>query len=284
MRHRSGTSQRGFQGSSATGRRAAMIAIVMLATAACRSASTSTPHFTGDAVLVQFASEGGFIAPVAVDQRVPTVTVLGDGTVVTPAAVPAIYPGPAVAPLVQAHISAAQITKLLVDARRLGLRGRPLDFGHPTISDMPTTKLSIGDGTRIVAVQSAYALGEGSPDSGLTAPQRAARRALQSFIDELGRLPSGDRAFVPRAVAVFTLERGTASPTPTEPSLSWPIRTRPTVAVTDISSCVVVTGSEVATLLGTLARANENTRWQVGDHTLALAFRPLAAPAAGCTL
>jgi hypothetical protein len=214
-------------------------------------------------------------------RQIPSVTVLGDGSVITPGAVAAIYPGPAIAPLLVGHISPARIRQLVADARRLGLLAGTLDFGRSGIADAGTTTVRIGDGTRVVAVQSAYALGYDTSDVGLTAPQRAARRALQSFVNELHSLPAGERAFSPQAVAVFTFTG--AIPSPAQPAQRWPIATLPAPGGRSEVGCVVVKGAEVVPLLAVLAQANENTPWRVGARTMSLGFRPLVPGDAGCT-
>lgn len=278
-------------GSRRTAGRVVLVALVAVGSAACGSASkpTSGPTSTttpvrnpADAVIVEVAEAGGFIAPIGRVGQVASVTVFGDGSVITPAAVMTIYPGPAIVRLAEGHISPAQIKRLLADAGRLGLLAGPLDFGRPGVSDMGTTTVRIGDGTRIVVVQSAYALGFDTAGAGLTGPQRAARRALQSFIKEVQALPGNRRAFTPRAVAVFTLE-GSIGPTAPSPR-PWPIATRPAPTTSGQFGCVVVKGAEVATLLGALAHANENTPWRVGARTLTLGFRPLVTSNAACTL
>ncbi|HEY5013548.1 MAG TPA: hypothetical protein VIK61_12695 [Acidimicrobiia bacterium] len=269
--------------------RAAVVILVAVGSAACGSASKSTGGppsttapvaFPPGAVIAQVVERDGFIAPNVRARQMPSVTVLGDGSVITPAAVPAIYPGPAIAPLQQGHISPAQVARLLADARRLGLLGRPLDFGRPAVTDLGTTVVRIGDGTHAMSVQSAYALRNDLPVTGLTASQRTARRALQSFVDELQSLPRGDRVFSPRGVAVFTLTG--AIPPPAQSPRPWPIATRPRAIAAGGLGCIVVKGAELAPLLGSLAQANENTPWLVGGHTLWLAFRPLVAGDEGC--
>ena len=289
-----------LEGSRAAGRgprrgaaRAALVVVVAIGAGACGSASKSTggtPSTTApvavapDAVVAQVVVRGGFIGPNVLARRVPSVTVLGDGSVVTPGVVPAIAPGPAIVPLQRGHISDSQIARLIADARGLGLLGGPLDFGQPTVSDLGTTIVRIGDGTHPAAIHSAYAFGIGSPTSGLTGPQRDARRALQSFVAELQALPRGDRTFPPRAVAVFTLSGAISGPV--QAPRPWPVATRPRSSTAGEPGCVVVRGADVAPLLAALAHANENTPWIVAGHRLWLAFRPLAAAAAGdgCTL
>jgi hypothetical protein len=268
---------------------AVSVVLVAFGAAACGSASTprgGTPSttapvvFAPDAVIAQVVVRGGFVAPNVQARQMPSVTVLGDGSVVTPAAVAEIYPGPAIAPLQVGHISPAQVARLLADARRLGLLGGSLDFGRPSVTDLGTTVVRIADGTHAVAVQSAYALEKDLPLHGLTGTQRSARRALLSFVDELRSLPGGDRAFSPRGVAVFTLPG--AMPPPAQPHRSWPIATRPRGITAGVLGCIVVKGAEVAPLLGALAHANENTPWLVDGRTLSLAFRPLVTADEGC--
>jgi hypothetical protein len=271
--------------------RAALVVLVAVGAAACGStskptrgsSSTTTPvRFAPNAVIVQVANAGGFVGPIGRVRQIASVTVLGDGSVITPAVVAAIYPGSAIVPLNEGQISTAQIGKLLADAGHLGLLAGPLDFGRPGVSDMGTTTVRIGDGTRIVVVQSAYALDFTTADGNLTGPQRAARSALQTFIKEVEALPRGRRTFTPSAVAVFTLEGSGAPAAP--PPLVWPIATRPAPTSSGESGCIIVKGPEVTTLLEALTHATEITRWKVGAQTLTLGFRPLITSDAACTL
>jgi hypothetical protein len=287
-RHTKGDSHHGSHGIAS---RVAMVAVAAISSAACGSASTpsrgptstTTPgRFAPNTVIVEIATGGGFISPIGRVGQGASVTVLGDGTVVTPAPVAMIYPGPAIAPLQEGHISAARIGALLADADHLGLLAGPLDFGRPGVSDMGTTTVRIDDGTRVV-VQSAYALDFDTANGNLTSAQRAARSALQSFVKEVQALPSGARIFSPRAVAVFTFE-GSTAPTPASPTRAWPIATQPAAPMSGRPGCVVVRGAEVATLLAALAQARENTPWRVGTRTLRLGFRPLVTSDAPCTL
>src|SRR5690554_4032584 len=87
-----------------------LVALAVLA-AACGDDDTVTtgngaPPPGAAEVAVQVIVDGGFV-PVQVALRtIPTVTILSDGTVITPALVPMIYPGPAIAPLQAGTITA----------------------------------------------------------------------------------------------------------------------------------------------------------------------------------
>jgi hypothetical protein len=276
---RSGTVQRAALRAAS---RIALTALVATGSAFGSASNAVAVRFAPDAVVAQVADRGGFTGLVGLAHQIASVTVLGDGSVITPAPVPAMYPGPAITPLRAGHISQSQIRTLLVDAGRLGLLARPLDFGSPRVSDLGQTTVSIDDGTRTV-VQSAYALAFDTEDADLTSPQRHARHALETFIKELNALPTGQQSFTPRAVAVFTIDHNAFPKLPAATPRRWPIATLPAMTAPTHARCVIVKGAEVAPLLAALSDANEITPWQVGARTLELAFKPLL-PGDACIL
>ena len=230
-------------------------------------------------VVVQILVGGGFVPLESAVTTVPMATVLGDGTLVTPAAVPAIYPGPALGPLQAVTLTAKEVDDLVAKADRLGLLKGTLAFGQPSVADAPSTQVTIvanGASHR----HDAYALG--MDGFGLSGAEVANRKALSTFVDAVTGLRPGERAWAPPAIAVYALGRYTADPQLPQPPVAWPLRPLPAATDAAARPCVIVEGADLATLAPALARANARTPWVVNGVQTALAFRPVVPGQPGC--
>ena len=96
------------------------------ATAQVREAAISHPT-AATRVVLRVSSGGGFVAPQTNLRALPSFTLYGDGTVIVPGAVPQIFPGPAIDPLVRRKLDERQVQALLARARRAGLLARGRD-------------------------------------------------------------------------------------------------------------------------------------------------------------
>ena len=238
-----------------------------------------------DDVVVQVMVAGGFVPVEASLTAVPTLTVLGDGTVITQAPVPAIYPGPAIVPLQAATADARTVDGLVRRAAELGLLAGPLEFGRPPVADAPDTTVTVvADGQ--THTHSAYALGIAddrarSGRSGLSEQELANRRALSEFLTVTEQLPPGNREWRPEAIAVYAL--GDYRPEPQLPQrpMSWPLAQEPATTGAN-SPCTLFSGEDARVLLDALAQANSRTPWVVGGSTRSLAFRPIVPGQPGC--
>lgn len=231
-----------------------------------------------DEVVVQLLVDGGFVPVEAAVRTVPAVTVLGDGTVLTPAAVPAIYPGPAIVPMQQVRIGAAEVDRLVALAADLGLLEAGLDLGDPPVADAPTTTVTVVAGGTTY-VHAAYALGLDARALGRDVA--ANRRALQQFVDALHALPPGEEPWVPDAVVVGDLGPYRAEPDLPQRPRAWPLATPPATGGEGVA-CTLVEAPGSAVLLDALAEANERTPWVVDGRPRSLAFRPLVPGQPGC--
>lgn len=283
--------------------RSALISIVLvtLVTAGCGPAGsvdegTSTPapqrisHPTGASDVVLRVRTGGGFVPLEVSMReLPEFTLYGDGTVIVPGAVAAIYPGPAIPPLNTFRLSEEQVQQVLLRARRAGLlEAAQIDYGDMGsvgVSDMPTTSAVINaDGRRVR--HDAYALG--AAGGRLTPAQRQARTALSEFLAALPHDPSAQE-YAPSAlmvnVAPFTGERQPGS-TP----MVWPLGGDLATEGTALSDglpyrCVAVTGADAEVLLSSLRTANEQTEWlarEGGNRAFRLVVRPMLPDEQAC--
>lgn len=241
-------------------------------------------------VLVSIKSGGGFV-PVEYNLRnTPQFLLLGDGTAVVLGVMIEIYPGPAIAPLQAATISAGQIQELFAAADDAGLLDGEIDYGQPLVTDVPTTTLTLSVNGRTVS-QSAYGLSyEDAPDGNLSADQMAARETLAGFIDSAQALadaaseqyaPTGVVAYRLSDEAISTVDEGLE-----QAPVAWPIDAVPTAPATPATSpatCIAVAGEPAQTLLAVLAQANELTPWLIGtDPPSRMVFRPLLPGDPGC--
>ena len=238
-----------------------------------------------DQVVVQVMVAGGFLPVEAAVTAVPTVTVLGDGTVITGAPVPAIYPGPAMPPLQAATADSRTVDGLLRRGRELGLLAGPLDFGRPPVADAPDTTVTIVAGGRThVHTANALVVGDvrgGGGETGLSPAQAANREALKEFVAATEQLPPGDRQWRPAAIAVYMLGDYRPEPMLRQPDIDWPLARQP--ATTGGSyPCTLFQGDEAGALLDVLPRANARTPWVVDGARRSLAFRPILPGQPAC--
>jgi hypothetical protein len=180
-----------------------VLAVLALVTVACADAPTgarSEPSGSGivrptgaDQVVLRVALEGGFVTPETTFALMPSFSVMGDGTIIEPGAQDEIYPGQALPPLLARTISEDGIQAILGAAMDAGLDhdGTLGDLGSVGVSDMPTTVFTLSANGETHRVE-AYALGmpgDQRPE-GMSQGTWAARQALSSFMEQLGRLPA----------------------------------------------------------------------------------------------
>jgi hypothetical protein len=247
-----------------------LVAALALTTgsAAAEPQRAAIAHPTGaDEVVLRVTSGGGFV-PVEFNLRaLPSFTLYGDGTIIVPGAITMIFPGPAIYPLVRSKLSERQVQALLLRARQAGLlaAGRVDygDMGAIGVADAPTTTLLVNAAGRHVK-REAYALGIAGGGQ-LAAAQIAARKALARFVATLPHGLAGGQ-YTPHAIAVYVGPfRGPVQPGATR--VVWPLKSNLATAGKPVSSglqyrCMVVGGANATTLLATLRKANEQSRWR----------------------
>ncbi|MDP9259718.1 MAG: hypothetical protein M3Q31_24640 [Actinomycetota bacterium] len=262
--------------------------------AAAATARVAITHPTAPGkVVLRMSSGGGFVAPQTNLRALPSFTLYGDGTVIVPGAVPQIFPGPAIDPLVRSKLDERQVQALLKRARRSGLLARGAidygDMGSVGVSDAPTTTLVVNAGRRRVTRQ-AYALGIGVGSGRLTAKQVRARQALARFIAALPLKLSG-ASYTPHAIAVYVAQSAAPAPAGAR-RVVWPLRSDLATAGKPAANglayrCVTVGGTDVTTLLASLRTASAQSRWVVrgrANRTYQLVVRPLLPDEPGCPI
>lgn len=240
-----------------------------------------------DEVVVQVTVTGGFVPVGTAVSTVPTATVLGDGTVITPAPVIAIYPGPAITPLQSVTVAPGTVDDLVERAAGLGLLDGAVEFGRPPIADAPDTVVTIfANGSEHRHVANALGAGSMPDDVGRQISEQAAanRRALRSFVTAVEALPPGEAPWRPSAVAVYALGGYLPDPDLAQPRREWPLTTPPATepAAGETIPCTLIENDKVEVLLRALSEASTRTPWMVGGRAVSLAFRPVVPGQPGC--
>ncbi|NLT54980.1 MAG: hypothetical protein GXX79_10540 [Actinomycetales bacterium] len=235
--------------------------------------------------VLQVSNGGGFVALDTVLTTVPTVTLTGDGTLITLDDPPAGR-RPEVPSLTRSTLDAARVRAILDDADDAGLLRSGVEFGRVAILDGPTTTVTFRVNGGIIT-HSVYGLGL---ESGFSPPsgKRRARKALSRFIDSLPTVGSDPAPYVPTELMIY------ASPVPAGDGEDLPTATR--VWPLDGSllrigtrvrmyTCSRVTGPDTAVLLSALADVDGRTRWVERDsdrEAFEVAVRPVLPGDPGC--
>jgi hypothetical protein len=285
--------------------RSIALCLVPLLLGACSAAASISPspsmggnmgHPSGARDLVlRYETTGGFVPREALLGRYPTVSVYGDGTVITEGPQIAIYPGPALPNLIATKLTEAGLQRLLAFAAQAGLLGPDAQFDAIGIADAGTAQFTVvAEGTRHTI--SAYALNE-SQDRGLApavAAQRARLRAFVSRLNDLrGALGAGEvGAEAPyRFTAVRLFVQPAVPPTDglIQPVIAWPLAIPLTTFGASAQPgdgaalrCGVVSGADLEVLRPLLMRANQGSPWRSGGRNFSLTIRVLLPDESGC--
>jgi hypothetical protein len=248
---------------------------------------TVTRNFGPNQLVLRVDVVPGLLSDITRFTRLPTVSVYGDGRVLTPAPQRAVYPAPALQTLLVQQISVADVRRLVDMASKAGV-GSGADLGKPNISDAPSTRFTMRTDTGWAST-TVLALGMAS-DSGLTSAQKTGRAALSSLVTALSDLPSAlgpvpsAAPFVPAGVVavakVWSAPADPAAPAPA--AVDWPGPALPGAYVGMGLTCVSASGGASDAVLAAAAHANVSTPWTSGDGRWTVALRLLLPDETGC--
>lgn len=219
----------------------------------------------------------------------PSVVVTLDGRVLSGGAVPAIFPGPLVSPVIERQLTSAGWAKIVAAARAFGLLSGARNFtGGQQAPGAVTARLElvadgrvydlVGDPSRIMVC--------------ITAPCEPQPGSPEAFGGFLGRLSdlgswlggdiSPEAMHVPEGYAILVGPPHADDQGLVQPPIDWPIAGgfaafgKP-LADGSGGRCGAVTGADLAALRPALNAANQLTRWRdPGDGSLnGLVVRPL---------
>ena len=261
------------------------------------SPSSAITHPAGAKLILRIETGGGFLPSGASFSQLPSLSLYGDGRIIVPGAVPAIFPGPALPPLLVRRLSEAGIQAVLRDVTATGLfaTNQRFEGAGAFVADAGTTVYTLHADGRDVSV-AVYGLGTfdlSHPPAGLGGGELAAHRALARLSQRLGTLdtwlPAGawvegeSRAFTPDALRLLVRNADTDPPDQSgiaNQLVSWPIAADAAtfgqpVAQPVGSRCGVITGGDAAAWLAVLQRANQLTRFTADGHRYEVTSRPL---------
>jgi hypothetical protein len=278
----------------ATGLHLVSLSVAAVLVAACSGTAPSPspspePSVPANARFLLRVTQVQALPPEATFGWLPSVLVTLEGRVLTGGAVPAIFPGPLVNPIVGRRIGPAGWARVVEAARAAGLLGGGTDF---TGGRMPPG--SMVSRLEIVAGGRLYEL-TGDASRIMTCittpcePQPGTPEAFAGFLNRLTDLASlvgGDQLgpeamYAPLGYAII------AGPPPDQQGLEQPILPWPLVpAFADFGvpladgsgdRCGTVSGDATAAVRPALAAANQLTRWRDrGDGSLhGFVVRPL---------
>ena len=256
--------------------RLVMTALVATLLGACTGGSASSspePTPPAEAQVRLRVTAVQALPPPATFGWMPSVVITLDGRVLTGGAVPAIFPGPLVGPVVERQLTPNGWNRIVAAAREAGLLGGARDFtGGAMPPGSMATRLEIvadgrihdltGDASRImVCVQAPCNPQPGSPE---------AFGGFVSRLSDLGSLLGADigpeSMHTPAGYAILV------GPAPddqglAQPPIAWPFEAgfvgfgKP-LADGSGGRCGTVTGEEAAALRPALTRATSITRWR----------------------
>jgi hypothetical protein len=254
-------------------------------------------HPAGDALVLRVETQGGFLPPGASFSQVPSLSLYGDGRVVVPGAVPAIYPGPALPPLLVSRLSESGMQAVLHEIVATGLFTASQSFngGKAFVADAGTTLFTLHAGGRDVTI-SVYGLGTfdlSNPPAPIANEELAAQRALTQLSQKLSTLDSWlpasawidrqSRVFAPEALRLLVRSADTDPPDQSgipNQLVPWPSATDPGTFGDPATQpagarCGVAVGADAAIWFGVLRQANQLTRFTAGAHRYQVTPRPL---------
>jgi hypothetical protein len=252
-----------------------------------------------DDLVIRLRYVGGFAPPAAHILDLPVISIYGDGTVLVPGAVPAIYPGPALPNLQRATITPAGMQILLGAARDAGLLGPDAHYDMGGIMDASSSEFTVNADGSLHTI-SAYALfesgGREPMNPGADPAVTKARAKLLVFQNQLGNLEAllgpevGDATpYVPTSLQLLItngapVDEQALGQEPIAWPLSAPLATfgeaMPSLIMGE--RCGVVTEADVDLLLPLFQQANTLTPWTDDEAAFGIAVRPLLPGEAGC--
>ncbi len=266
--------------------------------------SSPTPgitHPTGaDDLVLRVEQVGGFVPPTVTLVRLPSVSLFGDGRLITEGAQTEIYPQPALPPLLVQLLTEAGVQRILELARDSGLLEKDASYFQGGVADAPTTVFTVNaGGGRHVVRASALGFDRGPGSGHVLRGDLAALRALERFHGQLADpaavLPAGSigdsHPYELEALRLFVSPGAPSSSSgPDEPAVVWPLSTPLAefgTAVPDAGGlgpvrCGTVDGATLNELMPSVRRATQISPWTSDGEAFEIVFRPLLPDESGC--
>jgi len=253
--------------------------------------TTEVPIGNEDGVLVQISYEGGFVPMEFIVNRVPSLTLFTDGTVITEGVVPAIFPGPAMPVMQQTSLDDSVVAEVLELIEIVGL---------PDITELRNREAAnfVADASETVVryfdangehLFGVYALGIGGPpgDNGTSVPDEVLTLGL--LVDRLNTAdstgPSEPYEPVALQLALLDPEQSFVDPQFAN-TLPWPFGslTIDDFAGNDFVGCATLDGADATAAVAALVEANSVTTYELDGEEHRIMVRPLLPGERPCSM
>ena len=256
-------------------------------------------HPEGDAAVLVVSGQGGLIPIEWTVRNVPSFVLLGDGRVIVGGAVPAIFPGPAMPPLIERTLTPEGVQTILQAVEETGLFTGDLELrgAQNVVADAADTVFELHAAGRDVTI-TVYGLGLVSPDmelpQGMTSAELEAHRLLTGLNDALLTIDTsvpadqweaeGWQPYEPEALRLYVRDvSGEPVDAEVPPDVrDWPGTIDPATFGEEVAffgngtRCGTVEGEEAAAWVADLATATEISQWTTdGDDRYTVIVRPL---------
>ena len=244
------------------------------------AASSAAP--AAGSLLFRISADGGFVPSGFIVTRLPQLSVYADGRALEPGAVPAIYPGPPVSPLILHRLDSAAVAAVRTAAIAAGLAGPDRTYTNAQVADVETTVFTYVDaaGPHTLSI---YALGS-PPRPAASSEEHAARAAAATLVRKVQDIVAGvpgSTTYSPAAYRIYAVPAD-AQPTgqPAPNVLAWPaalptLAGLPAIPVPPGARCGIIQEGDLAAFTGLLSRATQITRYVQAGTEWTLLIRPL---------
>ena len=232
-------------------------------------------------ILLMVRDEGGFVPPDFQVRQGPRLILLRDGTLITPGAVPAIYPGPMVTHYQRVLVDEETLLFVMEELDSLGFTEIEAEINNEAaefIADASTTVVTFynQDGTHRFGV---YGLGLGdlAPGSEFDDTRVPQLANLVAQIENAGFSTAGG-LYEPDSIQVLAGMNEFLSDPAFANSRPWPLSVRyEEMAESGLPGwrCASFQGDEATTLMAEFNQANQETTWDDGSTAYSMAVRPL---------
>jgi hypothetical protein len=256
-------------------------------------------HPGGDEPVLVVSFSGGMIPVQFQVTAMPTFVMLGNGRVFVSGAVPAIFPGPALPPILERTLTPDGIQSVLEAVEDTGLFTADVELRGAAgmVADASDTVFTLNAAGRQVTV-TVYALGMVAPDMepppGMSSAEVEAHRVLAQLNEALAAIDTavaaedwegeGFRPFEPEAFRLYVRD-ATGEPVDEgigEDVRDWPTDDDPATAGEEVdffgdgTRCAVVEGDAAASWFAELTEATQVTQWTTdGTNRFSVQARPL---------
>ncbi|CAN5831739.1 hypothetical protein BH23CHL2_BH23CHL2_10900 [soil metagenome] len=256
-------------------------------------------HPTGeDELVLRYDLTGGFVPLEWLVTHMPLASLYGDGRMISEGLQIAIYPPPALPPLVVDKLAAEGVQMILNEADAAGLLQGEQTWDELAnfVADAHTGVLTINAGGEMHRV-SVYAPGMSDLGDMLSDEEIAFRSQFDAFVGKLTNL----QGWLPEHVFEDALDeypadrlqlisqpadvRPAEEVTPNE--IDWPLdaplsELGEPFSLLEMARCFVLEGQEFADVMSLMHEATTITRWVSEDEEYILHVRPLLADEEGC--